>query len=164
MRLFILPLMVVLVGLAGCGRSSLPPGSVRIAAHDVFTDDQQRVTVITVESASSQAFSVSAGRNVYCGRSGMTLANDGRTHRAEIWVSATHLAFQDKAYVQTIIRSGGIGKTVREVPSGSGLDDTIKLTIPAGVHAVNSPIPLGRLGGEALLLKIGPGLAQLAGR
>ncbi|MES2658020.1 MAG: hypothetical protein V4689_05350 [Verrucomicrobiota bacterium] len=155
-----LPILILLAlatfCMMGCGDSSLSKDSFRLIVTDVFTDDDQRVCVLTIEARRSHGYTVFAGDDSFCARTDMPLAAGSNWHRAKVWVAASRISYQDKAHVQTIIGTdGGKGKVVREVPRTASLNETISLTIRDGSYAVASPLIIGRVDGRDLTLMVG---------
>ena len=147
--------------LCGCQReASIPNDSFRLTVHEVVSDTDTRVSLLTIQL--SRAGSVSVDGDGFHKQVALPVAQEGVVREAQVSLSAARVApSQNKfAYIQTLIHvktatgSAG-GPDVHPVPTDTTLASFFSVSATGGVYKMDTPVTIAQMQGKPVTLVVG---------
>jgi hypothetical protein len=157
----LIPFAVSLMVFGGCGQHSakIPQGSFRVSVTDVFSSEDERVALVTVETSNSQRYSVRA-KSVHLGDGSMKRVADTGLYRERVLTFVSSRISPNGSahdYIKAILKRGEqvVTTDAREFPRETPLGREVALTVRDGIYPLSKALVIGRLYGEDLLLTVG---------
>jgi len=145
---------IAAVLLDGCGKPSIPKDSFRLTVKNHYTDENQRVSVLRIESPNGRGFRLFGDKQGWI--AGLMEQTQG-LHQEEIWVTACRVESGGTTYVHAVARmeGGSASSATWEKPRDSRLDQVFALSARDGIYKCESPVAIGRADGQNLNLLVG---------
>jgi hypothetical protein len=146
--------------LVGCG-DQLPPDSYQLKVTELFSDEGEIVTALTVETAQAQEYSIRAeDTNGAFGCNGATGTLDRDRHQGRSWIVGSRVAAVGSTndYAKILVRSDfgvAIGQGSIDgipIPKRSKLREVFSLMVRDGIYRCDTPLVIGQVRGTELKL------------
>jgi hypothetical protein len=142
----------ILLTLAGCPGEDVSPDHFRLTVQDVVSDNNFRVSLLTVYYPQATCISVDSGdfhHKIYADKARNARQGIHPLPLAAAWVTD---AESKKAYVQTHI-VGGLN--LESVSPETNLEECFSVSAKEGSYPLNTPITIAQLRGRPVTLVVG---------